>query len=280
MFLYLAKMKISVMQIFYYPQKKIVLINTIKKFFFLLIAILFAQQLFAQAPTTITSFYPTTAGPGDTVIITGTNLTAVHEVSVGGPVSFQIKSSTEIFAFIAVAGGGDVTLTIDDTTSVSLPGFTWNGTPVIYSVIPLIAKQGDTVTITGKYLAPGGFGPIIPTITFGGVAAASVTAPSFSVVKAVVGSGSSGTISLMACCGSTTYPGFVYIPSDTWTGAIDSTWENPGNWSTDSLPNSNTAVIINSGNVVLKSNTVIWSLTVNPSARFTVVTGNKLIITH
>jgi hypothetical protein len=253
-----------------------------KKIFLVLLILLFAQQLFAQAPT-ITSFSPTTAGPGDTVIIIGTNLTGVEDVSVGGPVGFQIVSSTEIYAFIAVAGSGDVTLNYTDSNfdelSVSLPGFTWDGTPVFYSVAPLIAKQGDTVTINGKHLVMDIFNDP-PTITFGGVAAASVKASSSTVVRAVVGSGASGNISLTACCGSATYPGFVYIPSDTWTGSIDSTWENPGNWSTDSLPNSNTAVIINSGNVVLKSNTAIWSLTVSPGANFTVIAGNKLTITH
>jgi len=83
MFLYLAKMKLSAMQTFYYSKKGTAFINTIKKFSFLLIIILFTQQLFAQAPT-ITSFSPTTAGPGDQVTIIGTNFTGLQEVYLGG----------------------------------------------------------------------------------------------------------------------------------------------------------------------------------------------------
>jgi hypothetical protein len=210
-FYILPKSKLPVMHIMY-QQMKSICRNNLKKYFFLLITFLFAQHLFAQTPT-ITSFSPTTAGPGDTVIITGTNLTAVKTVEVGGPVNFQIKSSTEIYAFIAVAGSGNVTLDYEDsnfvTQSVSLPGFTWDGTPIIYSAVPLTAKQGDTVTFTGRHLVMDIFlDP--PTITFGGVAAKSVTALSNTVVKAIVGNGASGNISLSACCGSTIYPGFVF----------------------------------------------------------------------
>jgi hypothetical protein len=207
-------MKLPAMRMIYYQQAKSIFINNLKKYFLLLIVFLFTQQLFAQVPT-ITSFLPTTAGPGDTVIITGTNLTAVTEVSVGGPVNFQIVSSTEIYAFIAVAGGNDVTLsygfndTTDEPYSVSLPGFTWDGTPIIYSVVPLTAKQGDTVTFTGRHLVMDVFNDP-PTITFGGVAAASVKASSSTLIRAVVGSGASGNISVTGCCGTTTYPGFVF----------------------------------------------------------------------
>jgi hypothetical protein len=68
--------------------------------------------------------------------------------------------------------------------------------------------------------------------------------------------------------------------ADTWTGTKDSTWENPANWSCNSLPDINTDVIINSGTVVLGSNTAIRSLTISPNASFTVATGNNLVVTH
>jgi hypothetical protein len=68
--------------------------------------------------------------------------------------------------------------------------------------------------------------------------------------------------------------------TDTWIGTTDSTWENAANWSCGEVPDSNTDVIINSGNVVLKSNVAVRNLTVSPGANFTVMAGNKLIITH
>jgi len=59
--------------------------------------------------TTITSFSPTTAGPGDVVTITGTNFkditntSIITNVSIGGvPVtSFDVVSSTKITAVVA-----------------------------------------------------------------------------------------------------------------------------------------------------------------------------------
>jgi hypothetical protein len=65
-----------------------------------------------------------------------------------------------------------------------------------------------------------------------------------------------------------------------WIGAVSSNWENPANWSCGSVPDLNTDVIINSGNVLLNSNTTIRSLRLNPSASLTVGTGFTLTIKH
>jgi hypothetical protein len=189
--------------------------NNFKNCFFLLITFLFTQQLFAQVPTLI-SFSPTTAGPGDEVTITGTNFTPGSYVVIGaGPASTQFISSTTLLANIgtsAVTGApDDVTVYDGDNVSNTLSGFIFNGTPIIYSVKPATAGFGDTVTITGKYLAPGGGFFIPPTVNFGGVAAANVIPINRDSVKVVVGNGTSGSIYLANCCfGSTTYPGFVF----------------------------------------------------------------------
>ena len=66
----------------------------------------------------------------------------------------------------------------------------------------------------------------------------------------------------------------------TWTGAMDSIWENPLNWSCGTIPDINTDVIINSGTVILGSNTAVRSLIVSPNANFTIATGNNLIVAH
>jgi hypothetical protein len=68
---------------------------------------------------------------------------------------------------------------------------------------------------------------------------------------------------------------------NTWTGAIDAQWENPGNWSCGTVPDTYTDVVINPGAVVvLNSNTTIRTMTIRPGANFTINTGYTLIITN
>jgi hypothetical protein len=66
----------------------------------------------------------------------------------------------------------------------------------------------------------------------------------------------------------------------TWTGAVDTSWENSANWTCSSIPDNNTDVIINNGNVIVSSNTFCRSLSVNPGANYKVNTGYNLTISH
>jgi hypothetical protein len=80
--------------------------------------------------------------------------------------------------------------------------------------------------------------------------------------------------------GNSTNP-FTLTFADTWTGAVDSTWEKGANWSCGTVPDINTDVIINSnGPVVLSSNTAIRSLTISPAIHFTVNAGYNLTVAH
>ncbi len=63
-----------------------------------------------------------------------------------------------------------------------------------------------------------------------------------------------------------------------WTGAVNSSWEQPGNWSCGTIPDSNTDVVISSGPVTLSSNTTIRSMKINPDVNFTVNPGFNLTI--
>jgi hypothetical protein len=69
---------------------------------------------------------------------------------------------------------------------------------------------------------------------------------------------------------------------DNWTGAVDSTWENPLNWSCDAVPDANTDVYINNGAFppILSSNTTVRSITVNPNASLIIVSPFNLTVTH
>ncbi len=68
--------------------------------------------------------------------------------------------------------------------------------------------------------------------------------------------------------------------TNTWTGAINNSWENPGNWSCGSVPDMNTDVIVNSGTVVVNFNTTISSLTLGPGVSFTVSGGVLFVVLH
>ena len=65
-----------------------------------------------------------------------------------------------------------------------------------------------------------------------------------------------------------------------FTGSIDNTWENPGNWSCGVLPDANTDVVISSGTVTLSSDASCRTLTVSPGAIFTISTGFTLTVAH
>ena len=67
----------------------------------LLMAILFSLDLYSQTPT-ISSFTPTSAAMGNTVIITGTNFTGSTAVSFGGVAasSYTVVSPTQINAVV------------------------------------------------------------------------------------------------------------------------------------------------------------------------------------
>lgn len=60
---------------------------------------------------------------------------------------------------------------------------------------------------------------------------------------------------------------------NTWTGVVSTAWENPNNWSCHILPDIKSDIFIDSGTVILNSNTSIRSLAVNPSASLTINSG-------
>ena len=68
--------------------------------------------------------------------------------------------------------------------------------------------------------------------------------------------------------------------SNSWTGAVSNAWENPGNWSCGTIPDSNTDVVLINGNVFINSNVIIRTLTINPTVILTVTPGYNLTITH
>lgn len=159
------------------------------------------------------SFTPTSAGPGTTVTITGINLANVSAISFGGSAatSYNSVSATSITAVVpSNATSGNVTVT-NSAGSVSLQGFVFIPKPVITSFTPLSAGPGATVTITGTNLNGA------TSVSFGGTPAVSFNVVSATSITALVGSGTSGVVSVTTPGGTATLVGFTFVPQPTVT---------------------------------------------------------------
>ncbi|MBC7938079.1 MAG: hypothetical protein H7Y86_22240 [Rhizobacter sp.] len=65
-----------------------------------------------------------------------------------------------------------------------------------------------------------------------------------------------------------------------WTGAVSNAFENPGNWSCGGVPDGNTDMIINSGNVSVGATSICRTLTLRQGVIFTVAPGVSFTVTH
>ncbi|QKJ28573.1 IPT/TIG domain-containing protein [Mucilaginibacter mali] len=159
------------------------------------------------APT-ITSFSPTSATPGSTVTITGTDFTGATAVNFGGVAAnlFTVVSPTSITAVVGPGGAsGDVSVSTYSGTGAK-GGFTYIPVPApsITSVTPTSATPGTTVTISGTNFTGA------TAVTFGGLPATSFTVVSPTSITAVVGSATSGSITVTTFGGTATLSGFTY----------------------------------------------------------------------
>ncbi|HET7434288.1 MAG TPA: IPT/TIG domain-containing protein [Thermoanaerobaculia bacterium] len=128
---------------------------------------------------TVTNVSPAN-GPqtgGTTITITGTNFISGSTVKVGNTAATNVTfvSATQLTAVTPAGTPGStvaVSVTLpDDQVATLNAAFTYNGSPSIASVTPASgpATGGTTVTINGSAFQSGA------TVTFGGVAATSVT---------------------------------------------------------------------------------------------------------
>ncbi len=66
---------------------------------------------------------------------------------------------------------------------------------------------------------------------------------------------------------------------NSWTGAINTAWENTGDWSCGILPDANTNVVIGSGTVAVNSMVAVKSLSVDQGVQFNVTPPNQVTLT-
>ncbi|MFE7745986.1 beta strand repeat-containing protein [Nocardia sp. NPDC057455] len=156
---------------------------------------------------------------GNTVTLTGTNLTATTAVTFGATPasSFTVNSATQI---TAVAPPGTGTVQITATT----PGGTSNGVSYSYVPVPALtsavpssgpAAGGTTVTLTGTNLTGA------TAVTFGATPASSFTVNSATQITAVAPPGA-GTVQVTATTPGGTSNGvsYTYTPVPALTSAV------------------------------------------------------------
>lgn len=104
-----------------------------------------------QSAPTITSFTPTSATAGTTVVITGTNFNNASAVSFGGTAAstFYVNSPTQIVAVVGAGASGNVSVTTPGGTA-NLAGFTFLMPPTVTGFVPATAQAGATITINGN----------------------------------------------------------------------------------------------------------------------------------
>lgn len=160
-------------------------------------------------PIIIASFSPDFASQGDTIRIKGKNFTGVTSVTFGDTLatSYTIVDDSTIFAVVGNATSGNIILK-SPMTAGQIQGFTYKlPSTLVTSFSPLIASSGQEVVVHGKYFTNAYY------VYFGGVAASTFTVINDSTLKATVGNGASGSISIYSYTnGSGSLDGFTYLP--------------------------------------------------------------------
>ena len=155
-------------------------------------------------PPTLSSFAPTSATAGTTVIITGTNLTGATSVTFGGvPASYIVLSATQIQATAPSGPSGNIVVITPGGTA-SLSGY--SSLPSITSFTPIKGTHGTIMTINGTSLSGA------TAVTIGGVNVVSFTVNSASSITAEVGPGASGNVTVVRPEGSASLGTFTWIP--------------------------------------------------------------------
>ncbi len=140
----------------------------------------------------ITSFTPTSAAAGTSVIISGSNFTNVTGISFGGVAasSFTVVSSNAIVATVSTGASGNIIVTTN-SGSASIAGFVFSvPVPTISSFSPTSGAIGTTVTITGT--------------NFSSIPANNIVY--FGAVKAIVSASTSTSVSVIVPIGATYQP--------------------------------------------------------------------------
>ena len=174
------------------------------------------------------------------------------------------------------SAGGQMYLTSTATNNPN--NVTTAGVPTISSFSPTSAGTGTSVVITGTYLTGA------TAVSFGGTAASSYTVNSATQITAVVGSGTSGSVSVTTPGGTATKTGFTFISQTTWTGATNNDWSTASNWSSNAVPDAYCNVVIPLVinlpvvNEAPATSAICNNLTIDPMAFLSINPGKALTV--
>jgi hypothetical protein len=199
----------------------------------------------------ISSFTPSTAFYGDTVLIYGNNLSTVTTVKFGSVIasSFTAISDTLIKAIVGNGASGNVEVYTNYGYSIK-SGFTYLSPPIINSINPNSARTGDLVEIYGNYFDN------TSSVSFGGVLASSFSIVGPTRIDAIVGNGASGDVIVTTPLGADTLTGFTFLQDPTITSFTPTT-ATIGDTITIIGTNFNTVTNVSFGNVNASSFTPI-----------------------
>ncbi|MBL8520333.1 MAG: IPT/TIG domain-containing protein [Betaproteobacteria bacterium] len=143
-----------------------------------------SQVLMVTVPLpTVSGFVPTSAKPGDTVQVNGTNFVNGATVTVGGisaPTTFVSATRLDVVVPAVAATSQPVIVTVGGNASMPTNLMVTAAVPAISSFNPASATVGSNVAITGTGFAPGA------TVTIGGVAATIVGVPTATTINVTV----------------------------------------------------------------------------------------------
>ncbi|WP_328545751.1 IPT/TIG domain-containing protein [Streptomyces platensis] len=180
---------------------------------------------YSAAPTLsgVTPNQGPTSG-GNTVTLTGTNLTGTTAVTFGATpaTSFTVLSPTQITAVVPAGSAGPVTITVTAPggTSALPSAYFYVSPPVLTGVAPPSGplSGGNTVTLTGVHLIEA------TAVRFGTTAASGFTVVSDTQITAVVPVGAAGLADVTVnTAGGTSNPvSYTYLPAPVVTTLIPS----------------------------------------------------------
>ena len=179
----------------------------------------------------ISGISPDSGATGATILLSGSGFTGTTVVTFGGTPanSFTVLSDSTISAVVGAGTTGGISVSTS-TGTVSGGIFTYIYTPLppvqLTSFSPDSAGPGATIAITGQNLSG------INTISFGGTPVYLFNVITDSLIYAVVGEGSTGTLVVNGNNGEDSLTGFIYIPPPPPPPGVELTSFLPGSGTT------------------------------------------------
>ncbi|MGW7486218.1 beta strand repeat-containing protein [Streptomyces sp. NPDC054786] len=203
---------------------------------------------------------------GNTVMLTGANLTGANAVSFGATpaTSFTVVSSTQISAVVPAATPGpvDVTVTTPGGTTTLQSSYFYVSTPVLTGIAPPSGplSGGNTVTLTGVHLVEA------TAVRFGSTVATAFTVVSDTQITVVVPAGAAGSVDVTVSTAGGTGTGvsYTYLAAPVVTTVVP----NQG-------PTSGGITLTLTGTRLAQATTVLLGAAL---AGFTVVSDSHLVV--